>query len=550
MQPARPAYLETLRERVLVFDGSMGANLQELAPTADDFGGPAYEGCMDALCVTRPDLPSRLHRGFLEVGCDVIENNTFQASRLRWTEWGLGERTFEINCAGARLARRECDAFEARDGFSFRKPRFVAGSIGPSGLLPGSDDPALSNITFARLVDVFAEQAEALITGGADLLSVETQQDILETKAAIHGARLAFSKTNKQIPLQVQVTLDVNGRMLLGTDVGAVLTILEGLQADIIGLNYSTGPEHMREPVRYLTQHTQKPISVIPNAGIPLNLGAGKAHYPLEPGGLAEALREFAVDLGVSVVGGCCGTTFEHMRQVVHAVAGTSRPLRGELDRRPRAASAIRAFELRQDPPPTLVGERVNTQGSRAVKRLLLAEEYDDLRSIARAQIDGGAHLLDVCVALTERSDEAHQMQEVVKRLRSSVEAPLVIDSTEPEVLQAALETYPGRATVNSINSGASTDERRRLLDLAAAHGAAVIALTIDERGMAHTADRKLAIARRMYALACSEHGLPPEALVFDVLTFPVTTGQADLRDDAHQTIQGIRAVKAQLPGG
>src|ERR1051326_7667940 len=251
MQAGHLGYVEALRERVLVFDGSMGANLQELAPTADDFGGPAYEGCMDALCVTRPELPARLHRGFLEVGCDVIETNTFQASRLRLTEWGLGERTFEINCAGARLARRECDAFEARDGFSFRKPRFVAGSIGPSGLLPGSDDPALSNITFARLVDVFAEQAEALITGGADLLIIETQQDILETKAVIHGARQAFAKAGRRVPLQVQVTLDVNGRMLLGTDVGAVLTVLEALDADIIGLNCSTGPEHMREPVRF-----------------------------------------------------------------------------------------------------------------------------------------------------------------------------------------------------------------------------------------------------------------------------------------------------------
>jgi 5-methyltetrahydrofolate--homocysteine methyltransferase len=545
MEPRQRSYLETLRERVLVFDGSMGANLQELAPTADDFGGAAYEGCMDALCVTRPELPSRLHRGFLRVGCDVIETNTFQASRLRLAEWGLAERTYEINCAGARLARAECDQFEAADG----RPRFVAGAIGPSGFLPGSDDPTLSNVSFAQLVEVFAEQAEALISGGADLLIIETQQDILETRAAMHGARRAFAASGRRVPLQVQVTLDVNGRMLLGTDVGAVLTILEALDADIIGLNCSTGPEHMREPVRYLTQHTPRPISVIPNAGIPQNLGSGKAHYPLEPGGLAEALREFVADLGVNVVGGCCGTTFEHMRQVVQAVGSHSKPPRQELDERPRAASAIRAFELRQDPPPTLVGERVNTQGSRAVKRLLLAEQYEDLRGVARAQIDGGAHLLDVCVALTERSDEAHQMQEVVKRLRSSVEAPLVIDSTEPEVLQAALEAYPGRAIINSINLEAGRAKADRVLELAAAHGAAVIALTIDEQGMAHTAERKLAIARRIYDLAVGEHGLPPGALIFDVLTFPVTTGQADLRDDAHQTIEGIRAVKAELPG-
>src|SRR5690349_9123867 len=246
MQPTGRSrgYLDTLRERVLVFDGSMGANLQELNLTAEDFGGPAYEGCMDALCVTRPEFPARLHQGFLEVGCDVVETNTFQASRLRLTEWGLGERTFEINYAGARLARQECDAFESLDG----RPRFVAGSIGPSGLLPGSDDPTLSNISFPQLVEVFAEQAEALISGGADLLIVETQQDILETKAVVHGARRAFAKLGRRVPLQIQVTLDVNGRMLLGTDVGAMLSILEALGADIIGLNCSTGPEHMREP--------------------------------------------------------------------------------------------------------------------------------------------------------------------------------------------------------------------------------------------------------------------------------------------------------------
>jgi 5-methyltetrahydrofolate--homocysteine methyltransferase len=545
MEPRQRSYLDALRERVLVFDGSMGANLQDLAPTPEDFGGPAYEGCMDALCVTRPELPARLHRGFLRVGCDVIETNTFQASRLRLSEWGLADRTFEINCAGARLARQECDEFEATDG----RPRFVAGAIGPSGFLPGSDDPTLSNVTFTQLVDVFAEQAEALISGGADLLIVETQQDILETRAVIHGARRAFTAVGRRVPLQVQVTLDVNGRMLLGTDVGAVLSILEALDADIIGLNCSTGPEHMREPVRYMTQHTLRPISVIPNAGIPLNLGAGKAHYPLEPAGLAEALQEFVAEFGVSVVGGCCGTTFEHMRQVVQAVGTRTRAAPADLDERPRAASAIRAFELRQDPPPTLVGERVNTQGSRAVKRLLLAEQYDDLRGVARAQIDGGAHLLDVCVALTERSDEAHQMQEVVKRLRSSVEAPLVIDSTEPEVLQAALEAYPGRAIINSINLEAGRAKADRVLDLAAAHGAAVIALTIDEEGMAHTAERKLAIARRIYDLARGEHGMPAGSVIFDVLTFPVTTGQADLRDDAHQTIEGIRSVKAELPG-
>src|SRR5262245_25938157 len=538
-------YLADLSRRVLIFDGSMGASLQTLGLTANHFGGARYEGCMDALCISHPEAPAQLHRGFLEAGCDVIESNTFQASRLRLQEWGLADKTLEINRAGAALARQVCDEFEAAD----KRPRFVAGSIGPSGFLPSSDDPTLSNITFDCLQQTFAEQAQGLIEGGADLLIIETQQDILETKAAMLGARAAFERTRRTVPLQVQVSLDTNGRMLLGTDIGAALTILESLGADVIGLNCSTGPEYMREPVRYLVQNTRRPISVIPNAGIPINLGGGKARYPLEPDGLAEAMAEFVHELGVNVVGGCCGTTFEHLRAVVERVGdGAPRP-RTLMDVPPRAASAIRAFDLRQDPPPALVGERVNTQGSRKVKRLLLNDQYDDVLPVAREQVEGGAHLLDVCVALTERSDEAQQMVEVVKRLRSSVEAPLVIDSTERDVVKAALEAYPGRAIINSFNLESGRDKADYIIGLAKQHGAATVAMTIDEQGMAHTADRKLEVARRIHAIACEEHGLDPGQLIFDVLTFPVTTGQEDLRDDAHQTIEGIGRVKVELPG-
>src|ERR1700738_2043121 len=411
-------FLAELERRFLVFDGSMGASLQTLELDAEAYGGVRYEGCIDVLCITRPDAPARLHRGFLEAGVDVVETNTFQASRLRLEEWGLADKTYAINAAGAAIARRECDAFEQRDG----RPRFVAGSIGPTGLLPSSDDPTLSNISFERLLDTFEEQARGLLEGGADLLIVETQQDILETKAVVLGVRRCFAKAGRGLPLQVQVSLDTNGRMLLGTDVGAALAILEGLGADIIGLNCSTGPEHMREPIRYLVQNSRKPISVIPNAGIPINLGGGKALYPLDPPGLAEALAEFFQDFGVNVVGGCCGTTFEHLQAVVERVANKSPRPRIVAATMPRAASSIRAFELRQNPPPTLVGERVNTQGSRKVKRLLLNEDYDGVLTVARDQLACGASLLEVCVALTERADEAHQMVEVVKRLRSSVE--------------------------------------------------------------------------------------------------------------------------------
>ncbi len=538
-------YLAELRKRVLVFDGAMGANLQQLGLTAADFGGERYEGCMDALTVFKPEAPGNLHRGFLDVGVDVVETNTFQASRLRLGEWGLADRTLDINRSGARLARTICDEFEARDG----RPRFVAGSIGPSGFLPSSDDPTLSNVTFQTLVDTFEEQGRGLLEGGADLILVETQQDILETKAVVLGARRAFAASGRSVPIQAQVTLDTNGRMLLGTDVGAALAILDALDVDVIGLNCSTGPDYMREPVRYLVQNSRRPISVIPNAGIPINLGGGQACYPLQPDELASALKEFVEEYGVSVVGGCCGTTFEHLRVVVEALRG-SRPATRDVGAIPaRVASAMRAFDLRQDPPPTLIGERVNTQGSRKVKRLLLADEYDALREVAREQVDGGAHLLDVCVALTERADEATQMVEVVKRLRSSVEAPLVIDSTEPDVVRAALEAYPGLAVINSTNLEAGRAKTDRLVSVAREHGAALMAMTIDEQGMAHTAQRKVEIAARIHHVACVEGGLPSDRLIFDALTFPLTTGQEDLRDDAHETIEGIRRIKQELPG-
>src|SRR5579859_5669953 len=330
-------FLAELERHVLIFDGSMGASLQTLELNAESYGGARYEGCIDVLCVTHPQAPARLHQGFLKAGCDVIETNTFQASRLRLEEWGLADKTYAINFAGATIARRECDLWEQRDG----RPRFVAGSIGPSGFLPSSDDPTLSNIQFERLVDVFEEQARGLLEGGADLLIVETQQDILETKAVLLGARRCFAKVGRTLPVQVQVSLDTNGRMLLGTDVGAALAILEGLRADVIGLNCSTGPEHMREPVRYLVQNTRTPISVIPNAGIPINLGGGRALYPLDPPGLAEALAEFVQDFGVNAVGGCCGTTFEHLQAVVERVAGKAARPRIVASSTPRAASSI-----------------------------------------------------------------------------------------------------------------------------------------------------------------------------------------------------------------
>ncbi len=549
-------YLAEARRRVLIYDGAMGTQIQGLDLTASDYGGERYDGCPEILAVTRPDAISAIHRAYLTAGADVIETDTFTGTRLKLDDYDLGERTHEINSAAARLARAAADEFASAE-----RPRFVAGSMGPTGMLPSSDDPSLSNITYAELAELFREQAAALIDGGVDLLLIETSQDILEVRAAIHGIRLAFEQLGVTLPIQAQVTLDTSGRMLLGTEVAAAATILRHLNVDVIGLNCSTGPEHMREPVRWLTENIDTPICTIPNAGLPLNAN-GRAVYPMQPAPLAEALAEFVGEFGVNIVGGCCGTTPEHIRQVAERIAALpaakqrtapERLASFPAETRDRTAllvaSAVRAVSLRQDPAPMIIGERVNSQGSRKIKQALLADDYDTLTQVARGQVDGGAHTLDVCVALTERGDEIQQMRQAVKKLEMSIEAPLILDSTEASVIKAALETYPGRAVINSINLENGRLRVDSVLPLAREHGSAVVALTIDEEGMGKTADRKVAIARRIYEIATDEYGLPPQALLFDTLTFPVTTGQEELRDSALQTLEAIRRVKAELPG-
>jgi 5-methyltetrahydrofolate--homocysteine methyltransferase len=550
-------YLEEVCRRVLVYDGAMGTTIQRLNLVAADYGGEQYDGCPEILAVTRPDVIGSIHEAYLEAGCDVLETDTFTGTRLKLDDYQLGTRTHEINRAAAALARAAADRFSTPE-----QPRFVAGSMGPTGMLPSSDDPALSNITYQQLAEIYREQAVALMEGGVDLLLIETSQDILEVRAAIAGIRRAFTEAGRTLPIQAQVTLDTSGRMLLGTDVAAAAAILRHLRVDVIGLNCSTGPEHMREPVRYLTEHLPLPISTIPNAGLPLNVN-GQAVYPMEPEPLAEALGDFVSEFGVNIVGGCCGTTPEHIRQVI-ARLGTLAP--GErqkpVERLRRfaddpaaeastlaVASAIRATPLVQVPAPLLVGERVNSTGSRKAKQALLNDDYDALLAIAREQVESGAHVLDVQVALTERADEVEQMRRTVKKLEMGIEAPLVIDSTEANVVQAALETYPGRAVINSINLENGRQRVDAVLPLAREHGAAVVALTIDEEGMAKSAERKLTVAERIHAIATGEYGLEPGALIFDTLTFPVTTGQEDLRDSAVQTIEGIRRIKATLPG-
>jgi 5-methyltetrahydrofolate--homocysteine methyltransferase len=530
-------FIDAVRSRVVVFDGGMGATLEQFDLTSEDYGGLPGK-CHEVLVLNRPDVIRGVHESMLEAGAEVLETDTFQASRLKLEEWGLAEQTPEINRRAAEIAREAAG-----------EHRFVAGSMGPTGQLPASDDPTLGRIRFGELFDVFTEQAQSLVEGGADLIIIETAQDILEVKAAIFGAREAFKRSGRTLPIQASVSLlPQGGKMLLGTDIQAVLTTLSALDVDVIGLNCSTGPEDMRDAIRYLGEFSSVPVHCIPNAGLPLQGPNGETIFPEEPEPLANTLQEFVERHGITIVGGCCGTTPDHIRAIVDRVGGR------EAAARPRRApvlvsSMMTATPLVQEPRPTLVGERVNSQGSRKAKELLLAEDYDGLVQVAEDQVQGGAHVLDVCVALTERQDEDEQMREVVKRIALTQPAPIQVDSTEPEVIQAALEQIPGRAIVNSVNLEAGRAKLDVVAPLAKAHGAGLIALTIDEQGMAKTAERKLEVAKRIVELACDEHGLDREALIFDALTFTLTTGDEEWRPSAIETIDGIRRIKAEIPG-
>jgi 5-methyltetrahydrofolate--homocysteine methyltransferase len=530
-------YLKAINSHVVIYDGGMGATLEQFELTSEDYGGLQGK-CHEALVLNRPDVIEGVHASMLDAGAEVVETDTFQGSRLKLEEWGLGEHTVEINTKAAEIARKAAG-----------ESRYVAGSIGPTGFLPASEDPSLGQIQFGDLVEVFAEQAEGLVRGGADLIIIETAQDILEVKAAVFGARRAFAATGRTLPIHTSVSLLPNGgKMLLGTDISSVLTTLSALKVDVIGLNCSTGPEDMRDAIRFLGEFCPVPVACIPNAGLPLQGPDGETIFPEQPEPLAEALKEFVERYGVGIVGGCCGTTPAHIAAIAERVRERDVAPR-PAPRPPHLSSMIDATPLVQEPRPTMVGERVNSQGSRKAKELLLADDYDGLVQIAEDQVGGGAHVLDLCVALTERVDEDEQMRVLAKKVSLTQPAPIQIDSTEPEVLQRALEQIPGRAIVNSVNLEAGRDKLDRVVPMALEHGAALIALTIDEVGMAKTADRKVEIAQRIRDLCCSEHGLDPELLIFDCLTFTLTTGDEEWRPSAIETIEGIRRIKAEVPG-
>lgn len=536
------AYLDALDKRVLVFDGAMGTTLQTLNLSAKDYGGEHLSGCNDALVLVNPDVVLGVHRAFLEAGADVVETNTFRSNRLTLADYNLQDHVLELNEKAASLARQAANEF-----FTPEKPRFVAGSMGPSGKLISTDDPEMSDISFDELTDIFREQAVGLIRGGVDLLLIETSNDILEVKAAINGIRQAFAEEQRWLPIQAQVTLDVNGKMLLGTDITAVTAILDGMGVNVIGLNCSTGPEHMRESIEYLTSQSTLPISVIPNAGLPLNID-GLAVYPMTPDEFSEQLAGYVARNGVRIVGGCCGTRPEHIAVLAETIAEIE-AFRAKGQSGAMLSSSVQAVEIEQKPAPFIIGERMNAQGSKAFKRMLLAEDFDAIMQVAQDQLDFGAHALDISVATTERSDEAELMRKIVKRLSLEIPVPLVIDTTEVVVVEAALQTAPGRSLINSTNLESGEEKAGKIFTLARQYSAAVMCLTIDEAGMAKTSERKLAIARRIYDLAVQDYHLRPEDLVFDPLTFTLATGEEVWRDSASETLKSLEVIKRELPG-
>ncbi|MFF4822420.1 methionine synthase [Streptomyces sp. NPDC001312] len=531
------ALREALATRVVVADGAMGTMLQAQEPSLDDF--QQLEGCNEVLNVTRPDIVRSVHSAYFEVGVDCVETNTFGANLTALGEYDIPERVAELSEAGARIAREAADAFTAEDG----RPRWVLGSMGP-----GTKLPTLGHTTFAAIRDAYRQNAEGLLAGGADALLVETTQDLLQTKASVIAARRAMETAGYEVPLIVSVTVETTGTMLLGSEIGAALTALEPLGVDMIGLNCATGPAEMSEHLRYLSRHARVPLSCMPNAGLPVLTKDG-AHYPLTAPELADAQGHFVRDYGLSLVGGCCGTTPEHLRQVVERVRDLS-PVERSPRPEPGAASLYQTVPFRQDTSYLAIGERTNANGSKKFREAMLEGRWDDCVELAREQIREGAHMLDLCVDYVGR-DGVADMRELAGRFATASTLPIVLDSTEVDVIRAGLEQLGGRAVINSVNyeDGDGPESRfARVTALAREHGAALIALTIDEEGQARTAEKKVEIAERLIADLTGNYGIREEDILVDCLTFTICTGQEESRGDGVATIEGIRELKRRHP--
>ncbi|KAM3099807.1 methionine synthase [Phormidesmis sp. 146-35] len=547
MNSAFLARLHSPDRPVIVFDGAMGTNLQVQNLTAEDFGGAEYEGCNEYLVYTKPEAVAKVHRDFLAAGADVIETDTFGSSSFVLAEYDLADKAYDLSKAAAELARRVADEFSTPE-----KPRFVAGSIGP-----GTKLPTLGNITYDTLKAAFSEQAEGLYDGGVDLFLVETCQDVLQIKAALNGIEEVFKKKGDRRPLMVSVTMEIQGTMLVGSDISAVLAILEPFPINILGLNCATGPDRMAEHIKYLSAQSPFVVSCIPNAGLPENVG-GHAHYKLTPMELRMSLMHFVEDLGVQVIGGCCGTRPDHIQQLAEfstTLKPKERPIRtdGQIISRPlynyvpSAASIYSAQPYEQDNSFLIIGERLNASGSKKCRDLLNAEDWDGLVALARSQVKEGAHILDVNVDYVGR-DGVKDMHELVSRLVTNVTLPLMLDSTEWEKMEAGLKVAGGKCLLNSTNYEDGEDRFLKVLELAREYGAGVVVGTIDEDGMARTAEKKFAIAQRAYRQAV-EFGIPAHEIFFDPLALPISTGIEEDRENGKATIDSIRMIREHLPG-
>jgi len=529
------SFLDTLKDRIVVFDGAMGTNLHAQDLTVDDYGGPQFEGCPEHLLISKPEAVENVHAGFFEVGCDVVETDSFGGASIVLAEYGIAHLAYELNRKAAELAKRVASDFSTKE-----KPRWVAGSMGPTTKLP-----TLGHISFLDMKASYREQAKGLLDGGADLLIVETCQDILQTKSALAAIFEEFESSKRRVPVIAQVTIEAFGTMLMGTEIAAAYTAIEPFPIDILGMNCATGPQQMAENVRYLCQNSKFPVSVIPNAGIPENVG-GHAVFKETPESLSKDLAHFARDLGVSVVGGCCGTTPAHLQAVVDAVKNVT-PVNRDVPRTPASSSIFMQQPYRQDTSFLIIGERVNASGSKKMRDLLNAEDWDGLVSLAREQEREGAHVLDVNVDFVGRDGEK-DMHELASRLVTNVKIPLMFDSTEWQKMEAGLQHAGGKSILNSTNYEDGEPRFLKLLDLAKKYGASVVIGTIDEQGMARAAEAKFNIAKRAYDQA-TEFGIPADDIFFDALALPISTGIEEDRRNALETIEAIRRIKTELPG-
>ena len=528
-------FLKSLNERIVVFDGAMGTNLHAQDLTVDDYGGPQFEGCPEHLLISKPEAVEKVHAGFFEVGCDVVETDSFGGTSIVLAEYSIADKAYELNVKAARLAKRIASDFSTTE-----KPRWVAGSMGPTTKLP-----TLGHISFLDMKASYREQAKGLLDGGADLLIVETCQDILQTKSAVAAIFEEFESSKRRVPVIAQVTIEAFGTMLMGTEIAAAYTAIEPFPIDIVGMNCATGPQQMAESVRYLCQNSKFPVSVIPNAGIPENVG-GHAVFKETPESLSKELAHFARDLGVSIVGGCCGTTPAHLKAVVEAVKDVT-PLKRDVPRTPASSSIFIQQPYRQDTSFLIIGERVNASGSKKMRDLLNAEDWDGLVSLAREQEREGAHVLDVNVDFVGRDGEK-DMHELASRLVTNVKIPLMFDSTEWQKMEEGLQHAGGKSILNSTNYEDGEPRFLKVLDLAKKYGAGVVIGTIDEQGMARSAEGKFNIAKRAYQQA-TEFGISADDIFFDALALPISTGIEEDRRNALETIDGIRRIKTELPG-